>query len=66
MQKAALYTSGVIFAAGAVAHGVRLITGFEFVVEGVAVPVWVSYPGVLFAALLAAWMVLAARADAAR
>ena len=37
MQKAALYTSGVIFAAAAVAHLVRLITGFEIVVGGVTV-----------------------------
>ncbi len=39
MQKAALYTSGVIFAAGAVAHLVRQITGFEIVVGGVVAPV---------------------------
>ena len=38
MQKAALYTSGVFFAVGAVAHLVRLIIGFEIVVGGVAVP----------------------------
>ena len=44
MQKAALYTSGVVFAAGAVAHGVRLTTGVEIVVDGVVVPVWVSFP----------------------
>ena len=37
MQKAALYTSGVIFA---LAHGVRLITGIEILVAGVAVPLW--------------------------
>ncbi len=61
MQKAALYTSGVIFAAAAVAHVVRLTTGFEIVVGGVVVPVWVSFPGSLIAALLAAWMVVAAR-----
>ena len=56
MQKAALYTSGVIFAAGAVVHLVRLIAGIEIVVGGVVAPVWVSFPGVLIAALLAIWM----------
>ncbi len=61
MQKAALYTSGVIFAAAAVAHVVRLTTGFEIVVGGVVVPVWVSFPGALIAALLAVWMAFAAR-----
>ncbi len=59
MQKAALYTSGVIFAAVAVAHLVRLITGFEIVVGGVIVPV--SFLGALIAALLAVWMAVAAR-----
>lgn len=61
MQKAALYTSGAFFAAGTVAHLVRLITGFELVVDKFVVPVWVSVPGALIAALLAAWMIVAAR-----
>ena len=61
MQKAALYTSGVVFAAVAVAHLVRLTTGFEIAVGGIIVPVWVSFLGALIAALLAAWMVVAAR-----
>ncbi len=61
MQKAALYTSGVIFAAVALAHLVRLITGFEIVVGGVVAPVWVSFPSALIAALLAIWMGVAAR-----
>ena len=34
MQKAALYTSGAVFAAVATAHLVRLATGFEIVVGG--------------------------------
>ena len=61
MQKAALYTSGIIFATGAIAHGVRLTTGFEIIVGGFVVPVWVSFPGVLIATLLAVWMAVAAR-----
>ena len=61
MQKAALYTSGVFFAVGAAAHLARLIIGFQIVIGGVAVPVWVSFPGALAAAALAVWMVVAAR-----
>ena len=60
MQRAALYTSGIIFAVGAVARGVRLTMGFEIVVGGVVVPIWVSLPGVFIAALLAVWMAVAA------
>ena len=61
MQKAALYTSGAFFAAGAVGHLLRLTKGIEIVIGGVIVPLWVSFPGVLIAALLAVWMVVAAR-----
>jgi hypothetical protein len=66
MQKAALYTSGAIFAAGAVAHLTRLIVGFEIVIggivlPGIVLPTWVSLPGAIVAALLAVWMVAAAR-----
>ncbi len=61
MRKAALYTSGAIFAAIAVAHLARLIVGFEIVVGGIVAPPWVSFPGALVAALLAVWMVAAAR-----
>ena len=61
MQKAALYTSGVIFAAGAICHVARLTSGIEIIVDGFMVPVWVSFPGALIAALLAVWMAVAAR-----
>ncbi len=61
MQKAALYTSCAFFAAGAVGHAVRLNTGLEIVINGFTVPIWVSFPGVLIACLLAVWMFVAAR-----
>ena len=61
MQKAALYTSGVVFATVAVAHVVHLTTGVGIVVDGVILPVWVSFLGALIAALLAIWMAVAAR-----
>jgi hypothetical protein len=35
--------------------------GFEIVIGGIVLPTWVSFPGVLAAALLAVWMVVAAR-----
>ena len=61
MQKVALYTSGIFFAVGAVAHVVRLVAGIEIIIGGLVVPVWGSFPGALIAALLAVWMVVAAR-----
>ena len=61
MQKAALYVSAAIFVTGAVAHVVRLAVGFEIAMGGTVIPVWVSLPGMLTAALLAIWMVVAAR-----
>ena len=61
MEKAALYVSGLFFAAGAIFHAVRLIMGFEITVGGTAVPVWGSLPGALASALLAAWMLVAAQ-----
>ena len=61
MQKAALYTAGVIFALGTIGHLARLIVGFEIAIAGFVVPVWVSFPGVVAAAGLAIWMVVAAR-----
>ncbi len=61
MQKAVLYTSSVVFAAVAIGHTVRLTTGAEIVVNGVVVPVWMSFPGASIAALLVVWMAVAAR-----
>ncbi len=61
MQKAALYTCCLLFSAAVVFHAVRLITGIEIVIGGIVVPQWGSYPAVLVAALLAAWMMIAAR-----
>ena len=61
MQKAALYFSCIFFTVGAIAHLVRLIAGFEIVIAGYAVPVWVSLPAAFAAALLAFWMLVAAQ-----
>ncbi len=61
MQKAALYTSGALFAAGTVFHVVRLFTHIGIVVAEMAVTLWRSFPGALAAAALAFWMLVAAR-----
>lgn len=61
MQKAALYTAAVIFSAVAVAHGVRLIAGFNITIADFVVPIWVSFPGIFVAAALAIWMFVAAQ-----
>ncbi|NQV57487.1 MAG: hypothetical protein HQ503_16620 [Rhodospirillales bacterium] len=61
MQKAALYTAGLIFTAGTIVHLVRLTVGLEISIGGISVPLWISYPGVVVAALLAVWMVVAAQ-----
>lgn len=46
----------VLFALIALAHLVRLFTGWAVVVEGLPVPTWVSLPGLVVAGGLA-WMV---------
>ena len=61
MQKAALYVSGIFFAIGTVAHLWRLSNDIEIVIDGIVVPMWISFPGVSAAALLAVWMLVAAR-----
>ncbi len=61
MQKAALYVSGIFFAIGAVCHLWRFGNDIEIVIDGIVVPMWISLPGVFVAALLAVWMLVAAR-----
>ncbi len=61
MQKAALYVSCIFFGLGTVAHLWRLSNDIEIVINGMAVPMWASFPGVFIAALLAVWMLVAAR-----
>jgi hypothetical protein len=61
MQKNALYAAAIFFAVGAIAHLVRLFAGFEIVIGGNEVPGWMSFPGAVVAAALAAWMAVAAQ-----
>jgi len=66
MQKAALYTSGVVFAVVSVSHLVRLIAGIEIVIGGAVLPMWVSLLGALVTGLLAVWMVVTVQRSKAR
>ena len=61
MRKAALYTTGTIFAASTIFHIVRLAVDLEIAAGGVPVPMRGSYPGLAAAAPLAGWMFMAAR-----
>lgn len=61
MRKAALYAAAILFAIGALVHLVRLLIGFQIVVDTFRVPVWVSLPGAVVGGLLAIWMIAAAR-----
>lgn len=47
------YTAAVIFAAVAVIHGLRLIYGWEGLLGGWQVPIWLSWVAVVVAAWLA-------------
>ena len=61
MHRQALYVAGVIFAVVALAHGVRFWLATEVTVGGSAIPVSVSLPAAVVTALLAVWMIVAAR-----
>ncbi len=61
MQKPALYTAALIFAAVALAHLVRYFLDTEVIVGGAVIPVFPSLPIGIVLAALAVWMVLAGR-----
>ncbi len=61
MPKAALYTSGIIFALVSALHWLRYALGSEISIGGSAFPVSGSLFLGLVAAALAAWMILAGR-----
>jgi hypothetical protein len=52
-EKSFLSIVGVLFGLGAVAHLLRLVMGWPIVLGGWAVPVWVSWLGLLLAGFLA-------------
>lgn len=53
--------SGALFALVALAHLLRIVNGLSIQVDGVAVPMMVSWIGVLVPAALAAWAFRIAR-----
>ncbi len=61
MQKAALYTASVIFAIVGIVHFVRYFLGAKLVVGATAIPLSVSLVAGIVLALLAVWMIRAAR-----
>ena len=61
MPKAALYTSGAVFAVVSALHGVRYALGSAITIGGTAFPVSGSLIAGIVAALLAAWMIVAGR-----
>ena len=52
----------VLFALIAVVHLLRLFAGWEVIVSGIVIPVWISLPGVIIAGGLAAMVWREARA----
>ena len=61
MQKPALYTAAVIFAAVSLAHWVRYFLGWEMSVGGSVIPLTLSLWAGVITAGLAAWMAAATR-----
>lgn len=53
--------SGALFALVALAHLLRIVNGLSIQVDGVAVPMMVSWIGVIVPAALAAWAFRIAR-----
>ena len=52
-NKTYVVLSGIIFLAIAVLHGLRLYYGWEAVIGGVLVPLWVSWIAIVVAGALA-------------
>ncbi len=61
MEKSALYTAAVIFAAVSALHWVRVFNKTEIVIGDASLPLWVSLAGGVVSALLALWMAVAGR-----
>ncbi len=61
MQKSALYTAAAVFAVVSAAHWLRLVVQAEVVVGGAPLSQWLSVAAGIVSAVLAAWMIAAAR-----
>ena len=63
-MRAYVYITGVIFGVVTLAHALRLIMGWPIELAGLAIPVWMSWLGILVAGALCAWAFrLVGRAD---
>lgn len=61
MQKAALLTSGIVFALLAISHAIRLVSPVEILINGYILPFSISTTAGLIFALLSAWMFVATK-----
>jgi len=52
-QKTFVLTAGIVFSLVAVLHALRLLLGWEAVIGGWAVPMWLSWVALAFAGYLA-------------
>lgn len=60
-SKAYCLLSGALFAIVAVAHLFRLLLGWQILVDGTSVPMWVSWLGLAVPGALAVWAFSLAR-----
>ena len=54
-NKLYLLISGMIFGLVAIAHGVRLLNNLTIQINGIVVPPWISWPGMVVTAMLCLW-----------
>ena len=50
--------SGLLFAVVAISHAARLFLGWDIMVDGIEVPMWVSWAGLVVPGLLALWSIV--------
>jgi hypothetical protein len=56
-----LLIATAIFLLVALLHLLRLFNGWSIIIAGCAVPMWVSWPGMIVASLLGCWGLMLAR-----
>lgn len=62
MHRRAYYLlSGTLFAVVALAHLARLVSGWQILVDGTDIPLWVSWLGLAIPGALAVWAFVLAR-----
>lgn len=59
-QSKALVVAGIVFAFIAVLHVLRLAYKFDVIIAHHRIPVWANWVGLVLAAVLSAWMFMAA------